>query len=204
MNTTCPAVMAAASRAVSALDIVRTLPVIAPWPSTSRWLTHRTSRKRLGSWARRSESVANMGSSLGERRGRGEQEKRRGGVAGSPLLTFSSSPLPGQTAPARSRARSGGDSRGGEAADQGVGVLVAHLERVLADDLAADRVAGGGERLELEAAAGQGHDLDARAVEQQHGVAGDPAAEHDAADAEVALVDADQLAHPLLGGRVEA
>src|SRR5437660_707134 len=43
-------------------------------------------------------------------------------------------------------------SRRRQAADQAVGVLVLHFERVLADELAGDRVAGGRERAVLERA----------------------------------------------------
>src|SRR6185503_705431 len=63
--------------------------------------------------------------------------------------------------------------------DHPVRVLVAALQRVLADDLAAVAVAGGGQRLVVEAAPGQGHHLDAAGVEQENGAGGHPAAQDD-------------------------
>jgi len=82
-----------------------------------------------------------------------------------------------------------------------VRVFVAHLDGVLADHLPALAVAGRAQRLVLEAPPGQRHHLDAARIEQHDGAGGDPAAEDDAADAEVAIVDADEVLEAGVGGR---
>ena len=53
-------------------------------------------------------------------------------------------------------------------------------------------------------AARERHDLDARGVEEDDLVGRDPARQHDAADAEVALVDADQVGEAVIAGREAA
>src|SRR5438874_4275278 len=93
---------------------------------------------------------------------------------------------------------------GREAFDQPVRVFVAELERVLADDEARLAVAGARQGPVVEAPPGQRQNFGARRIQEQHGALGNVAAEHDAADAEVALVDADQALVRLIRRREES
>lgn len=82
-----------------------------------------------------------------------------------------------------------------------MGGFVFEFQRVLADEFAALVVAGGGQRLEVEAASGQRHHGQPRRIEQQHRILRHPAGRDDPADAEVGLVHADHVA---VGGVVGA
>jgi hypothetical protein len=84
--------------------------------------------------------------------------------------------------------------------DDPVGVLVAKLQRVLADDLARFVVTGGGQGLVVEAAPRKRKHVHAAAVQEQHAVGRNGAAQDHVADAEVAFVDAYQVAIGHLAG----
>ena len=75
-----------------------------------------------------------------------------------------------------------------------MGHFVAKFHRVLADDLAGFVVAGRREGFVVEASPRERQDIDAAGIEQQDAVGGHGATQHDAADAEVGLIDSDGIA----------
>ena len=72
--------------------------------------------------------------------------------------------------------------------------FVAEFERVFADELAALAVAGGCQRLKVEAATRQWQYLHPRRIQQHHRVLRHPSRRYDPAQTEVALIGADTVA----------